>query len=348
MRLRKMGRLKSWLQRTSAPFQSQAAILLYHRVFEAETDPQRLCIHPHHFAEHLEVLRQRYTILSLKALRQELEERRWPKQAVVMTFDDGYADNLWNAKPLLERYGIPATVFVTTGYLGEEREFWWDELERLFLQPGRLPETLHLTINGRSFQWELGEAAYDPGEASRRFCTWNVLEPDDPTPRHRLYRLLHQRLRPLPHGERRKVLDELRAWAGVEPKVRLTHRPLSADEVLRLTEGGLIEVGAHSVTHPVLSAFPVAAQRTEILGSKAHLEEILGKPVTSFAYPYGSGSDYTVETVTLVREAGFKVACANFPKGVQRGTDPFQLPRFLVRDWDGEAFARRLEEWGCG
>ena len=62
-----------------------------------------------------------------------------PSAGVVVTFDDGYADNFHNAKPLLERYEIPATVFVTTGYLQDQREFWWDELERILLQPGTLP-----------------------------------------------------------------------------------------------------------------------------------------------------------------------------------------------------------------
>jgi peptidoglycan/xylan/chitin deacetylase (PgdA/CDA1 family) len=79
---------------------------------------------------------------------------------VVVTFDDGYADNLHHAKPLLERYGIPATVFVTSDYIGQEHEFWGDKLERLLLQPGALPQTLQLQVNGTAYQWSLGEAAY--------------------------------------------------------------------------------------------------------------------------------------------------------------------------------------------
>jgi peptidoglycan/xylan/chitin deacetylase (PgdA/CDA1 family) len=263
---------------------------------------------------------------------------------VAVTFDDGYADNLYNAKPLLERHGVPATVFVTTGYLDRAEEFWWDELERLLLRPGRLPDTLRLRVNGRAFRWELGEAACCSAGAYRRQRGWNVLEGDEPGPRQSCFRLLCRLLRPLPEGQRRRVLGRLRAWAGAGRAGRPTHRPLTSQEVLGLAEGGLVEVGAHTVTHPVLAARPAAEQRAEIRRSKARLEEILARPVVTFAYPYGSREDYTADTVAGVREAGFLCACSNFAGLAAADTGRFQLPRVMVMDWDGEAFARRLSE----
>jgi len=150
-----------------------------------------------------------------------------PRRAVVVTFDNGYSDNLYNAKPLLERYDIPATIFVTTGCIGREREFWWDELERLLLQPGTLPETLRLSINGNPCQWELGETAHYSEDDCRHHRSWNVGK-DDPTARQCLYRSLYQRLLPLSEEEREKVLDELGRWAGTEPRARSTHHVLSS------------------------------------------------------------------------------------------------------------------------
>lgn len=283
--------------------------------------------------------------MRLQQLVHGLQSGRLPHRAVAITFDDGYADNLFNARPLLEHYDVPATIFVTTGHIGCKSEFWWDELDRLLLQPGRLPECLHVSVNGSAYQWHLGEAAHYSEDASRRYSSWSMGENDDPSPRHTLYRSLYQLLRPLPDGERRSVLNGLVAWAGVEPVGRPTHRILSLDETVALAEGTMIDIGAHTVTHPVLSTLPATAQRAEIEGAKARLEEILGHLVTSLAYPYGSRSDYTSETVTIVKKAGFTYACSNFAGVVRRGTDRFQLPRFVVRDWDGEEFARCLEYW---
>src|SRR4051794_20071252 len=107
------------------------AILLYHRVTALDSDPQQLAVTPEHFDEHLRVLREICTPVELADVPRMLRARRLPKRPVAVTFDDGYRDNLHEAKPLLERHGVPATVFVASGYVGSGREFWWDELERL-------------------------------------------------------------------------------------------------------------------------------------------------------------------------------------------------------------------------
>lgn len=318
-------------------------ILLYHRVTAQTSDPYLLCISPQHFAEHLEVLRKGYQVIPLKRLVRGLLEGNAPRRAVVLTFDDGYADNLYEARPLLDRYNIPATVFVTTCHIDQEEEFWWDELERLLLLPGMLPETLQLHVKGNIYRWRLGEAARYDEDSHRANRSWNV-ELDDPGPRQAAFRGVYDVLQPLSSGARRQALGQLRQWAGSEGVCRPTHGTLSSDEVLDLADGGLVEIGSHTVTHPVLSTMPEEDQRDEIQRSKAHLQHILGYPVTSFSYPFGLRSTYTQETVAAVREASFACACSNFPKLIGKDTDPFQLPRFVVQDWDGDTFARLLRE----
>jgi peptidoglycan/xylan/chitin deacetylase (PgdA/CDA1 family)/SAM-dependent methyltransferase len=322
----------------------QALILLYHQVAELGSDPWALTVKPRHFAEHLEVLRQHANPIRLEELTQALLGGNLLHRSVVVTFDDGYADNLYNAKPLLERYNIPATIFLTAGYIGQEDEGWWNELDRMFLQPGTLPGTLHLPVNRRIYRWDLGEATYYSPYFYQGHHSWRAWE-DAPGPRQALYRSLYDLLYPMAEDERRAVLDELLAWAGAKPVARTAHRFLSLEEAITLSRGGLIEVGAHTVTHPALSALPIASQRDEIRQSKDRLEEVMGRPVTSFAYPYGTQDDYAAETVALVREAGFACACSAVEDTVGSSTDRFQLPRVFVQDWDGEEFAKQLLRW---
>jgi peptidoglycan/xylan/chitin deacetylase (PgdA/CDA1 family) len=297
-------------------FSRGATILLYHRVTELAADPQLLSVAPARFAEQMAVLRRHASPLSLCELTSIMREgRKLPRRAVVVTFDDGYADNYLEAKPLLERYDIPATVFVTSGQVGNPQEFWWDDLERLLLT--------------------------DPDGANH--AAWHIERPDDPTPRHGRYRRLSEELRNAADTARQTMLQQLAEETGKGVHGRASHRAMTEAELRELTRDGLIEVGAHTVTHPVLSKADALTQRSQIAGSKSALERILGKPVSSFAYPYGGRQHYTSETVEIVRSLGFSCACSNFPGPVWRRTDTFQLPRILIRNWDGDEFRRRLE-----
>jgi peptidoglycan/xylan/chitin deacetylase (PgdA/CDA1 family) len=344
MQLSSTAPLRRIARRIRNVFVPGVVVLLYHRVAELPGDPQLLCVSRKNFAEHLEVLRTYGKAIQVKALNHLLETGRRGDIGVIVTFDDGYADNLYNAKPLLERYNIPATVFVTSGYVGAEWEFWYDELEKLLLHSGPLPETLRLSINQQTFEWEVG--ALPGSDACDGYPSdWNVSLEEDPTPRHRLYRRLCELLQPFPDHQRRRVLDQIATWAEMDTNQRQTHRTLSPQELIRLADGNLVEIGAHTVSHPMLSALPIRTQTEEIRQSKARLEEILGQAVTTFAYPFGGRSDYTEHTVVAVRQAGFDFACANCPGVVRPRTDRWQLPRFLVRDWDGDQFARKLEAW---
>jgi peptidoglycan/xylan/chitin deacetylase (PgdA/CDA1 family) len=328
-------------QATRKGFDRTVLVLMYHRVSDLRLDPWSLSVTPKHFEEHLEILGKYGRPLSHQELLEAFRNGKLARRSVVLTFDDGYADNLYNARPLLERYDITATVFVTTGQIGKKREFWWDELERLLLQPGTLPEVLQLKINGKNHLWRLGEASYYSEEACSQHRHWRAGE-KPPNFRHGLYHALWQLLQPLPEGDQQRVLDELLAWGGAEQEIRATHRTLSGEEVLALGRDNLVEIGSHTVTHPLLPALPISLQRDEVRQSKVTLEEILGRPVRSFAYPYGA---YTAETVSVVREAGFDCAFSTVDGVVGQGTDRYQLPRVEVQDWDGEEFRRKLSEW---
>lgn len=339
-----LGRLRRAAGRLGSRSDGKVLILLYHRVATLKSDPWGLAVTPGRFAEHLEVLLQNGTPMQLGELSKALSDGRVPDRSVVVTFDDGYADNLRNAKPLLERHDVPATVFVASGFIGQKREFWWDELDRLLLQPGKLPERVQLSVDGKTYHWELGEAADYTKEDFQSHRGWKAWSKSQ-TPRQYLYTSLYDLLRPLSASERRRKFAEMRSWRIDAPGRRPRHRPLSVEEIGRLQAGDLVEVGAHTVNHPLLSDLPLATQRQEIEDSKTRLEQILGHPVSSVAYPYGKAQDYAAETVDIVRQAGFACACSTIADVVRRTSDPFQLPRVWVRNCSGERLAKQLARW---
>jgi peptidoglycan/xylan/chitin deacetylase (PgdA/CDA1 family) len=141
---------------------------MYHRIGDPGCDPWGLGVRAERFAEHLKVLRREARPMCLRRLTKELGEGTLRAGAVAVTFDDGYANNLHQAKPLVERHEVPAIVFVTSGMVGRDREFWWDELEAILLAPRDLPQVLRLEVAGQTHQWALVEAARYSPEQSRR------------------------------------------------------------------------------------------------------------------------------------------------------------------------------------
>ena len=323
-------------------------ILCYHRISDSPTDPWSLAVTPKNFADQLELLRERCTPTRLRDLSRTLVDAPPTRPGVVVTFDDGYADNLHNAKPLLERYEIPATAFVPTGYVGQAHELWWDELDRIFLQAGRLPAKLRLTVDGEAREWNLDGASHYPEEAVRQHQRVAGLGGAPNTPPIPLPRPA----RPAAGARGRREAAVARAdrrLGRVEGSAaRPTHRILTRQEAASLVYGDLVELGSHSVYHPVLSALPVTFQRREIEDSKAWLEDLLEHPVTTFSYPFGQPSDYSTETIALLRQAGFECACALGEGLVGPATDPFQLPRTQVPDWPQDEFEKRLTELLAG
>lgn len=313
-------------------------ILMYHRIGAAGEDPWGITVSERNFAEQLEALRSRRRIISLRELVASLDAGDLPKDAAVITFDDGYADNLHLAKPLLERFDAPATVFITTGAIDRNKEYYWDELGRILLSPGVLPETLRLEVGGAACEWTLGEAArYSAAEAARD-RRWTA-ESTPPTKRHALYLDLWGKLFSMDETARPPILERLRSWAGVAAGARADRRFLTKSELPLLAEGGIVEIGAHSVTHASLPALSPTVLEQEVRESKSALEQWLGRPIAAFAYPYG---EHDEAAMAVVRRAGFASACATWSGAVARNVNRFRLPRVQVCDWNGEEFSRRL------
>jgi peptidoglycan/xylan/chitin deacetylase (PgdA/CDA1 family) len=150
--------------------------------------------------------------------------------------------------------------------------------------------------------------------------------------------------RALPYQNWRTLVDSLETTA-VETE---SHRPLTSAELARLGESPLIEIGAHTMTHPTLALARVEDQQREIAGCRAALERVLEKRVTAFAYPYGNPfEDYTSETVSVVGQAGFDLAFTTGGSFATLECDPLQIPRFMMLDsvGDVELAHRFVHSW---
>jgi peptidoglycan/xylan/chitin deacetylase (PgdA/CDA1 family) len=300
-----------------------AVMLLYHRVTPLEPDPFSMAVLPEHFDEQLRVIRAGYEPLTLRQLVTSLRRRRVPRRGVVVTFDDGYADNLGVARPLLAAHGIPATVFVATAYVNERREFWWDELERLLRRADGTAAEVRLEISGRRLVYErLTEQQLSTALMDLQF-----------------------RMRSCTVDEIARVLEQLRASLGepVDRGSRESHRPLRIEELRRLMGDGLIEVGAHTRRHASLARASRGEQLDELGGSKVDLEEWLDAPVTSVSFPFGRRArDYTRRTIRIAREVGFESAAVRSPGRVTALSSTMEMPRVVAPAVDGGEFERWL------
>ena len=303
-----------------------ALILGYHRVANVTRDEYEVCVTSKHFAEQMEALSKFAQPICLSELVQCLKADSLPPKAVAVTFDDGYADNLYEAKPILEKYAVPATIFVCTGYAG--REFWWDELDRLVMSSGSELGALRLKVGEKSFVWSQPDMSPEAGLESRRKF------------RHALYHFLLGS----DVEEQSQAMDIIRTWSGVASN-ETTARTMTHDEIAQLAAGGLIEVGAHTRYHPMLPQLSLKRQREEIITNKHELEGILGRRVDGFAYPNGRATD---DAKRIVREAGFAYACTSLHDVVRPASDLHELTRFWQKDVNGEIFLQRLRLWMKG
>ena len=289
------------------------SILIFHRVL-ASPDPL-LPDEPdaNLFRWQLKTLAASFNVVPLAEAAAALHEGTLPPRAACITFDDGYADNAEVALPLLREQGLTATFFIATGYVGGGRMFNDSVIEVVRGLPGpRL-----------AVEW-LGVGTLPIGDvASRRAAIGRLLDA----------------LKYLPPAERQAAVERLVEESGVTLPDNLM---MSAAQVRELADAGM-EVGAHTVTHPILTRIDGSLARDEIARSRDEVAAMTGRPVRVFAYPNGRpGTDYDRTHVDIVRELGFEAAVSTARGVATRRSDRYQLPRFTPWDRTELRFTGRL------
>jgi peptidoglycan/xylan/chitin deacetylase (PgdA/CDA1 family) len=295
-------------------------ILCYHRIAEDVEDPFYLCVSPGNFAAHLEELSRAREPSTLADIR--VPSRR-PR--VVVTFDDGYLDNLASALPIAESKGVPITVFVTSGILGHPGGFWWDRLGALLrARPPHIRE-IDLPAGDRTVRLPVGSSGLRADLDSVR--------------RHLL---------PLRVPEIERALDAVSEQWQVSSAPPPDAGLLGAEGLRRLAASGVVTIGAHTVDHVRLRDRPAREQQETIAVSRTELERATGRAVSHFAYPFGRRDDFDDRSVDAVRSAAFDTACTTIPGTARSWTDPYRLPRRLVMDWGRLRFRAQLQRWKLG
>lgn len=293
--------------RTARPSES-LAILRYHAVCGPEGDAYAepgICVTPAAFERHVAYLVSKYRVLPLAEAAAYLGSgRTLPANAVAITFDDGYADNLAAAR-VLSRYGVTATFYITSGCLAGEAPFWPSEIRQLV---ARVNSPV-IELNAAGTPVSIPCATVE--ERRRALRT--------------LARLFKAHTIPV----REQLRQQLRAAAGGGATACFM---LTWDEVREMHRLGMT-IGAHTVTHPNLPNAGLDAARAEIAGSKARLEQELDARVTMFSYPNGGAERYmTPEVARLVREAGFEAATTSWNGFAGARSDLFALERVQVAE----------------
>jgi peptidoglycan/xylan/chitin deacetylase (PgdA/CDA1 family) len=258
------------------------------------------------FRQHLEILADTTNVVRTSALAAWVRgDAALPKNASVITFDDGYRDNLTHALPVLKELGVPATIYLATHHIGSQTPLYWD-LATYAFQHAKL---------GRYALPVLGEQRLDAGSVSRVARQWvSAVKLSPPQARDKLTQELVQAL---------GVNVSSDAFEGLY---------LSWDDV-RDMRSDRIEFGAHTVTHPLLSTLSDPESQKEISDSKQHIETELGESVSSFAYPNGLPGDFTDQHVGMLKEAGLDMAFTLSAGPTTRAAvkaDPYRVARVYI------------------
>jgi len=289
-------------------------IFQYHRI-NADRDPFMGGLAVEKFRAQMQYLASVFPIVSLDQIAQGTVSDQHQYCAAV-TIDDGYRDNFVCAFPILKQLGIPATIFLATGYIDSGQLPWYDQVRLAF----KLTTRAHFCAEGGG-----------PGGSLKPLCSRLGL----------MERTLGW-LRRMPEWRRRSALDDVFCGLGVASDLNLPHEMLRWEDIRQMSKHN-IRFGAHTVTHPALSQIPASRLKSEIEGSKRTIEKHLQQPVSHFAYPFGQAQDFNAEAKHAVRDAGFRTAVTTIWGLNEPGDDPLLLKRFTPWETSLAEFKLKLD-----
>lgn len=287
-------------------------VLNYHRIDHADSPDfdlfkPNVSATPEEFARQMDYVRARYNVISCEQLDRWLQgDAVLPPHPAIITFDDGYSDNLLNAFPVLQARSLSAIIFLTTGFIGTRQPFYWDVVAYCFHHTRRDHADLPL----------LGERRWtDFASREKVMLAWV------------------EALKKIPETEKRALIEGIGEMLDVSiPDEKFSNLYLTWPQALEMSQNGM-EFGSHTVNHPILTRIPPEQARRELSESKRQVEEEIQKPVTCLAYPNGQASDFSDDVMRIARETGFRLAFSLLPGPTRLGTvksSPLAIRRVYI------------------
>lgn len=294
--------------------------LAYHRVSDA-CDSFLPSMPIKMFETQMTYLATHCNVLNLDEAVERIKAQDVPDGAVVVTFDDGYADNYIHAFPILKRLSIPVTIFLPTDVIGTGKVLWHDQVFSA-LSKSKVPLIEGFPANGSRFSLETLEDRRQAQDAISLY------------------------FRSLDVSRRCHEIRRLSGLLDLSVNLESPRMYLDWSEVKAMQSHG-IGFGSHTVTHPILSLLSEDEARAEVVESKRLMENILGIQVKSFAYPSGRRQDFSESTKALLRESGYECAVTTIHGTNSVGTDLFEMRRTQYQDGNPHLFGARLAYYKC-
>lgn len=299
----------SFLQDLIAP---GVRILAYHRVmnYEEESYPfdlELISATPEKFRYQVDFLKKHYSPMSFAELA-ELTEKgiRPPKNAIIITFDDGFSDNYEFAFPILKEANVPATIFISTNYIDGEDTFWFDQLA--YAVKKQHATDIKFEFKGKEFNFPASNSE------AKETCLKETLA----------------WIKKVPDNDRLNFLRNLKSHIQVESANAHLSKPMTWEQIKELDAGG-IEIASHTCSHPILSQLSENELISEIFESKQKIEDTLGKPCTAISYPVGVSHTYNQVVTDAVKKAGYVFGCT-YESGINKVESLSKFPLHLQRN----------------
>ena len=276
-------------------------ILSYHRIVDNKnqinSEINSISVTTETFEGQIKLLKKKFNIVSIDEIL-KIDNRF--ENNLAITFDDGYKDNLTHAVPILEKYNVPATIYITTRFLENKLDMWWYEIEKIIWQKDKLD----FYFLDKKYYFDIKE------ENNKKNC----------------YKKLSLLFKSLSYLDQNKLLEQI---TKTKERIQFRDKILNKSDLIQLDQKKNITIGSHTHTHANLAILNDYECKKELLLSKQILENILNKKIAHFAFPYGSKKDAGFREANLVRDAGYQSAVTT-QSGGKINSNLYLIPRVHI------------------